>query len=49
VVKTRQPLYAPISVSNGRWYTEVSRLLLPLSSNGNVNFVMGAEYQRKFL
>jgi PAS domain S-box-containing protein len=49
VVKTRQPLYAPISLSNGRWYTEVSRLLLPLSSNGNVNFVMGAEYQRKFL
>jgi hypothetical protein len=27
VVRTRQPLFAPISVTNGRWYTEVSRLL----------------------
>jgi PAS domain S-box-containing protein len=49
VVRTRQPLYAPISVSNGRWYTEVSRLLLPLSANGEVNFIMGADYKRERL
>ncbi len=49
VVRTRQPLYAPISVSNGRWYTEVSRLLLPLSGNGEVNFIMGADYKREHL
>jgi PAS domain S-box-containing protein len=47
VVKTQQPLYAPISVSNGRWYTEISRLLLPLSGNGTVNFIMGADYKRE--
>lgn len=46
VVRTRQPLFAPISVSNGRWYTEVSRLLLPLATNGGVNFIMGADYKR---
>ena len=46
VVRTRQPLYAPFSVSNGRWYTEVSRLLLPLSGNGEVTFIMGADYRR---
>ena len=49
VARTRRPLYAPISVTNGRWYTEVSRLLLPLSSNHQVNFVMGADYRRKRL
>lgn len=49
VMRTRQPLYAPISVSNGRWYTEVSRLLLPLSGNGVVNFIMGADYKREHL
>jgi PAS domain S-box-containing protein len=49
VVKTRQPIFAPISVSNGKWYTEVSRLLLPLSGNGEVNFVMGADYKREHL
>jgi len=46
VVKTKKPLFAPVSVTNGRWYTEVSRLLLPLSGNGEVNFIMGAEYRR---
>ena len=47
VVNTRKPLYAPVSISNGRWYTEVSRLLLPLSDDGDrVNFVMGADYTR---
>jgi len=43
VVRTRQPLFAPISVTNGRWYTEVSRLLLPLSANSHVNFIMAAD------
>ena len=47
VVKSGRPLFAPVSVSNGRWYTEVSRLLLPLSGNGSVNFVMGADYRRE--
>ncbi|MDA0656559.1 MAG: PAS domain-containing protein [Proteobacteria bacterium] len=46
VIKTGEPLFAPISVSNGRWYNEVSRLLLPLSGNDDVNFVMGADYKR---
>lgn len=49
VAETRQPLFAPISVSNGRWYTEVSRLLLPLTSNHGVNFIMGADYKRHSL
>lgn len=49
VIKTRQPLFAPISVSNGRWYTEVSRLLLPLSANHEVNFIMGADFKREEL
>lgn len=49
VVETRQPLFAPISVTNGRWYTEVSRLLLPLSGNHQVTFVMGADYKRQHL
>jgi PAS domain S-box-containing protein len=47
VVRTRKPLFAPISISNGRWYSEVSRLLLPLSDGGDVvSFVMGADYAR---
>ncbi len=46
VVNTKRPLFAPVSVTNGRWYTEVSRLLLPLSGNGEVNFIMGADYRR---
>ena len=46
VVRTGEPLFAPISVSNRRWYNEVSRLLLPLSCNYQVHFVMGADYKR---
>jgi hypothetical protein len=46
VVATGEPLFAPISVSNGHWYNEVSRLLLPLSGNDKVYFVMGADYKR---
>jgi hypothetical protein len=47
VVQSRQPLFCPISVSNGRWYTEVSRLLLPLSNDGlTVSFIFGADYSR---
>jgi PAS domain S-box-containing protein len=49
VVKTLQPLFAPISIANGRWYTEVSRLLLPLAAEGEGNraaFIMGADYAR---
>jgi len=47
VVRSKQPLFAPISVSNGNWYTEVSRLLLPLSNDGeNVSFILGADYSR---
>ncbi|MFZ0692890.1 MAG: PAS domain-containing protein [Alphaproteobacteria bacterium] len=47
VVETKKPLFAPISVANGRWYNEVSRMLLPLSSGGNaVAFVMAADYSR---
>lgn len=50
VVKTGEPLFAPISVCNGRWYNEVSRLLLPLSgTNDKVNFIMGADYRRELL
>ena len=46
-VKTRLPLFAPISIANGQWYNEVSRLLLPLGSGGEeVAFVMGADYPR---
>lgn len=51
VVKTLQPLFAPISVANGRWYSEVSRLLLPLANEGDDNkvaFIMGADYARSF-
>jgi hypothetical protein len=47
VVRTRQPLFAPISIANGRWCTEVTRLLLPLGDGGDaVAFVMGADYAR---
>jgi len=47
VVATKRPLFAPISVANGRWYNEVSRMLLPLSSGGDaVAYVMGADYSR---
>ncbi len=51
VVRTQQPLFAPVSIANGRWYSEVSRLLLPLAVDGNSNrvaFVMGADYGRSF-
>jgi len=47
VVRTRQPLFAPISISNGRWYSEVSRLLMPLSTDDSaVAFIVGADYSR---
>lgn len=49
VVRSQQPLFAPISVANGRWYTEVSRLLLPLADENDVNTVtavMGIDYKR---
>jgi PAS domain S-box-containing protein len=47
VVGTREPLFAPISIANGHWYTEVSRLLLPLATEHDaVAFVMGADYVR---
>jgi PAS domain S-box-containing protein len=47
VTRTREPLFAPISISNGRWYSEVSRLLMPLASDdGAVAFIMGADYSR---
>jgi hypothetical protein len=50
VVRMRKPLFAPISIANGRWYNEVSRLLLPLTDDGDgegVAFVMAADYPRK--
>ena len=49
VARTLQPLFAPISIANGRWYSEVSRLLLPLAGDtesDGVAFVMGADYAR---
>jgi PAS domain S-box-containing protein len=49
VVRTRQPLFAPISIANGRWYNEVSRLLLPLGDGDGgdaVAFVLAADYPR---
>jgi PAS domain S-box-containing protein len=47
VVRTRQVLFAPISIANGRWYNEVSRMLLPLSDGGDsVGFIMAADYPR---
>jgi hypothetical protein len=47
VVRTRQPLFAPISIANGRWYNEVSRMLLPLTDDGErVALVRGADYPR---
>jgi len=53
VVRTHQPVFAPISISNGRWYNEVSRLLLPLAGDIDVDgdgdaaaFVMAVDYPR---
>jgi PAS domain S-box-containing protein len=47
VVGTREPIFAPISIANGRWYNEVSRLLLPLATErDSVGFVMGADFVR---
>ena len=47
VARLRQPLFAPISISNGRWYSEVSRLLMPLSSDDRaVAYILGADYSR---
>ena len=49
VVRTLQPLFAPISIANGRWYSEVSRLLLPLAADGHGDraaFILGADYMR---
>ena len=49
VMLTLEPLFAPISIANGRWYTEVSRLLLPLAAEGDsdtVAFIMGIDYMR---
>jgi PAS domain S-box-containing protein len=49
VVRTRQPLFAPISIANGRWYNEVSRLLLPLGDGYGgdaVAFVLAADFPR---
>jgi len=49
VVQSRKPLFAPVSVSNERWYTKVSRLLLPLSTDGvTIDRVMAADDQRVF-
>jgi PAS domain S-box-containing protein len=49
-VRTRQPLFAPISIANGKWYNEVSRLLLPLTDGRDaVAFVMDADYSRHAL
>lgn len=46
-VVTRKPVFAPITIANGRWYTEVSRLLLPLARGGDdVAYVMAADYVR---
>ena len=50
VAKKLQPLFAPISIANGRWYSEVSRLLLPFASRTDANkvgFIMAADYARK--
>lgn len=49
VVRTRCPPFAPISIANGRWYSEVSRLLLPIAAEQDANtvgFVMGIDYPR---
>jgi hypothetical protein len=47
VVRTRQPLFVPVSIANGRWYNEVSRLVLPLADVGDaVAFVRAADYPR---
>jgi hypothetical protein len=49
VVRTFNPLFAPISIANGRWYSEVSRLLMPLATEDNidqVSLVMAIDYRR---
>ena len=49
VVRTLRPLFAPISIANGRWYSEVSRLLLPIAAEHEANtvgFIMGIDYPR---
>jgi PAS domain S-box-containing protein len=50
VVGTRQPLFAPISIANGHWYTEVSRLLLPFAADdgdaATVAYVIAIDYTR---
>jgi hypothetical protein len=33
VMRTRQPLFAPVSIANGRRYNEVSKLLLSLAND----------------
>jgi hypothetical protein len=35
VVRTRRPLFAPVSIANGRRYDEVSTLLLPLANDND--------------
>jgi PAS domain S-box-containing protein len=50
VAKKLEPVFAPISIANGRWYSEVSRLLLPFASRTDANkvgFIMAADYARK--
>ncbi len=49
VVRTLNPLFAPVSIAIGRWYSEVSRLLLPLATEADINrvaFVMAIDYRR---
>ena len=51
VVRTQRPLFAPISITTGRWYSEVSHLALPLAAEGEDNKVaciMGADYARTY-
>ncbi len=47
VARTLRPLFAPISIANGRWYSEVSRLLLPIAAEHEANtvgFIMAIDY-----
>jgi PAS domain S-box-containing protein len=49
VLRTARPLFAPLSISNGQWYNEVSRLVLPLATAATcdaVACVMAADYPR---
>jgi PAS domain S-box-containing protein len=48
VAKTLRPLFAPISIANGQWYSEVSRLLLPLADGDPTKpaFILAADYVR---